>query len=158
VRQVGAGATQTPLLQVLPVGQTLPHAPQLFTSVSPSRSHPFAALPSQFRKPALHAKLHVELAQIADALARAGHTVPHPPQLLGSNAVLVHIAPHELSPLPQLIWHDPAEQTRPAPQAVPQAPQLALSVAKFAQYALAPVPQSERPGPHVVVQTPETHA
>ena len=47
--------SHAPPMQVSPPAQLAPHAPQLVTSVLTDRSQPFARLPSQSAKPALHA-------------------------------------------------------------------------------------------------------
>ena len=50
------------------------------------------------------------------------------PQLFASVCVLVHAPAHAVSPVTQTREHEPDEQTVPAPQTVPQWPQLALSL------------------------------
>jgi hypothetical protein len=53
-------------------------------------------------------------------------TVPHAPQLLGSEAVLTHASPQAVSPP----WQEqlPAEQAWPAPHFLRHMPQLLISV------------------------------
>ncbi|MBK6533450.1 MAG: hypothetical protein IPF99_28825, partial [Deltaproteobacteria bacterium] len=77
-------ASQVPAAQLPPeqaratwlVEHTKPQPPQWVTVVLKSTSHPLAALPSQLPNPALHAMPHVEPAQVAVALARAGQALP----------------------------------------------------------------------------------
>ena len=73
--------SQEPPTQLCDAGHVTPQPPQLplrFVLVS----QPFASLPSQFAKPALHEAIeHVPLAHVAVAFARE-HPTPHPPQLL----------------------------------------------------------------------------
>jgi hypothetical protein len=83
--------------------------------------------------PALQAvRKHPPPAQAAEPCVNA-QLLPQAPQLLGSNEVLVHRPPQAVSLPEQFAWQTPAMQDWPAPQALPQAPQLAASVAKFAQ-------------------------
>jgi hypothetical protein len=65
----------------------------------------------QSPKPAVQTKPQVPVAQAARALATVAQTVPQPPQLEGSVAVLVHARPQATSPAPQVTWHVPPEQT-----------------------------------------------
>jgi hypothetical protein len=60
-------------------------------------------------------------------------TVPHVPQLLGSVPVLVQVPLHLCWPVGQGIWHMPAEQVCPEPQAWPQVPQFCGSVDRSTQ-------------------------
>ncbi len=113
----------TPLATV----QTVPHAPQFETSAPMLTSQPLAALRSQSAKPALQVKPQVPEAQVDVALARAGQTVPHEPQLFGSVAVLVHEPEQLMSPVAQVTTHAPAEHTWPEAQRTPHMPQLLLS-------------------------------
>jgi hypothetical protein len=71
-------------------------------------------------------------AQAADPWANA-QPLPQVPQLLGSKEVLVHIPPQADSFPEQFAVQTPPMQDWPAPQVVPQAPQLEASVEKFAQ-------------------------
>src|SRR5438105_4498350 len=81
----------TPFVQLAPFAHTLPQPPQLFLSVLMLISQPLAAMPSQSRNPALHMPMpQVELLHAALALA-IEHTLLQPPQLPGSNLVLVHM-------------------------------------------------------------------
>ena len=54
---------------------------------------------------------------------------PQPPQLLGLLSVLTQLFPHAVRPGSQLTTHFDCEQTCPAGQTLPQAPQFLLSVA-----------------------------
>jgi hypothetical protein len=136
---------QVPLLQVLPLGHTMPQAPQLFTSLSRGLQEP----PQQ--------------------VAPAPHLVPQAPQLLGSVVVLMHTAPpmagHELGPTAgqpgsvMLPWqqveggkhgvmgamgvHTPLVHVLPLGHTVPHAPQLLASIVVLVQLP----PQQSAPGP-----------
>src|SRR5690242_10382521 len=117
-----------PLVQKVPIEQALPQAPQLFWSVRSDASQPLATLPSQSLKPLLQVIPHVPAAQTPFAFAWAAQAFAHMPQLAGSNCVLVQTPPQLVSPC----WHEsphlPIEQTLPIGQALPHAPQFALSV------------------------------
>ena len=64
----------------------VPHPPQLFGSVPAMKtSHPSIGMPLQSAKPVLHVYVHVGLLQPLVVFGRDGHTVPHPPQLFGSD-------------------------------------------------------------------------
>src|SRR5689334_11817535 len=68
-------------------GHTVPHAPQLFASLTTLTSQPFAADLSQSAKPDLQAAAQVKFAQLAVAFAGIGHVFPQPPQFITSTAV-----------------------------------------------------------------------
>jgi hypothetical protein len=92
-------------------GQTLLHAPQCATVEASETSHPSVRDELQSPKPAVQTKPQVPVAQAARALATVGQTVPQPPQLEGSVAVLVQARPQAMSPAPQVTWQEPPEQT-----------------------------------------------
>jgi len=78
-----------------------------------------------------------------------GHTIPHPPQLLGS------VAASTQAPPPQLIIgaaheQEPAWQTVPPVQTIPQPPQ-SVGVVRTSTHAFA---QSASGGVQLVVQVP----
>ena len=64
-----------PLVQLAPLGQAWPQAPQL-----PVFEAVFTQLPLQFVKPALQVKPQVPLVQVAVELPGAKHAVPQLPQ------------------------------------------------------------------------------
>ena len=71
------------------------------------------------------------------------HTVPHAPQLFGSNCVDVHPEGHSIAPNPQV--HAPAVHCARFGHIVPHAPQLLRSVIVFAQvvpHIIVPVGQA----------------
>lgn len=79
---------QTPLLQTCPEVQAIPHVPQCAPSVPRFTSHPLLASPSQSANPAEQlATVQAPALQAAVAFARL-HTLPHPPQLAGSELTL----------------------------------------------------------------------
>lgn len=63
-------------------GQAIPQAPQLL-GLPRFTSQPFADAPSQFANPVLHANPQTPPVQVWLAFARAGQTIPQPPQLVG---------------------------------------------------------------------------
>jgi hypothetical protein len=67
--------------------QTLPHDPQLFTSVRPSISQPVDEVESQLRKPEPHDRPQVDELQTDDEFGPETHTLPHAPQLFVSPEV-----------------------------------------------------------------------
>jgi hypothetical protein len=74
---------------VPPVAEhTFPHVLQLLTSICVLVSHPFARLPSQFLKPALHVMPHVPAAQVGEPFWLL-QIVPHPPQFVTDVPVFV---------------------------------------------------------------------
>ncbi len=73
---------QLPLVHVavpLAIVAHAAHEPQWAGSVLRLASQPFAGLPSQSAKPVLQLNPHAPAAHVADALARALHTMPQPP-------------------------------------------------------------------------------
>ncbi len=69
-------------------GHTTPHDPQLLALLDVLTSQPSAATALQSPKGATHANPHTLLVQFTTAFGRAGHVVPHAPQLLGLLDVL----------------------------------------------------------------------
>lgn len=105
-------------------------------------SQPFAALPSQLAKPALHeATPHAPAEQPAVPFSTAGQTLPQAPQLVTLDAVLVSqpSAPplQSLKGALQRIPQTPPPQTAAPfgapPQTLPQPPQFAGSNDVFVQ-------------------------
>lgn len=62
-----------------------------------------------------------------------GQTVPQPPQFMLSDEASMHRLVQRISPVGQLVLHAPLRQAVPGPQRWPQAPQLALSLARLVQ-------------------------
>jgi hypothetical protein len=155
--QLAKGAVQTkpqaPPLQVVVafarVGQTLPQAPQLLTSVLVFVSQPFVAFPSQSAKGAMQTKPQVPPLQVVVAFARVGQTVPQAPQLVTSVFVFVsQPLAARLSQLPKPELHVSITQ-RPlaqcaaatlgsAVQSVAQVPQCSALVCRFVSQPSSP--------------------
>jgi hypothetical protein len=91
-----------------------PHIPQFATATRVSTSQPFAGLPSQSAKPVLHRNEQTAALQTGDALARAGHAAPHPPQC---EALVRTLDSQPLAALPSQL-SKPASQTNPHADAV----------------------------------------
>lgn len=98
------------------------------------------------------------------------HVVPAPqafaqaPQFFGSDASLTQVPPQRESPAPQFAMHCPAVQTVAPVHALPQAPQLRLSVAVLVHALLQSVwlvPHAQLPEPqtspvlHALPQAPQ---
>lgn len=113
------------------VGQIRAQAPQLFGSILVSVQ---ALLHSM--NGSTQAKSQVPATHVGVALAGGMHTVSQPPQC----AVLVIKSTQEPSQAcvvpAQEVPHLPPAHTSPAPQALPQTPQLAVSEAKSTQAPL----------------------
>lgn len=74
------------------VVQLAPYVPSKYGKAAHElASQPFDATRSQSKKPVAHAKPHAPEPQKLTAFARAGHAMPHPPQLEGSSSVSVHM-------------------------------------------------------------------
>jgi hypothetical protein len=164
---VHAATLHTPLLHVelaFAAVHTFPQVPQLFTSVLLLISQPFAAMPSQFAKPAL---------QVATAHVPAVHegvpfavlqVSPQVPQLPTDVSVLVS-QPFVglLSQLPKPALQDATPHAPPTQaavplvvvHAVPQAPQFPTLVARLvSQPLLASLSQSPKPALQVKPHAP----
>lgn len=111
------------------------------------------ALPHLMR-PAVQLKPHCPEEQVACPPEGAVHAVPQAPQFNGSEPVATHWPLQLVVPLGQLRVQRPLEQTLPAPQARPHAPQLALSVCLLTQA----LPHRERPALQLGAHCPPTHA
>ena len=151
---------QTPALQAevaLGSAQVRPHAPQLAIVVWVLVSQPLAAVPSQSPKPAAHpTTVQTPAAQPPAATFGSAQTAPHPPQCAGLFAVLAQKAagadPQVARGEAQVVLHAPPEQTEPAAQARPQAPQLVLSErVSTSQPSAGLVLQSAKPAVQAVI-------
>src|SRR5581483_4391528 len=138
-------ALQVPIPHVLLVqtavalggAQVAPHAPQLATLVVVLVSQPSEATPLQSPKPVAHRRtVHPPPEQPLVATLASAQAWLHVPQLAGSIAVLaqycVEPEPQAVKGDAQVVVHAPAEHTCPAGQAIPHAPQLALSLWRLA--------------------------
>lgn len=110
------------------VGQTVPHAPQFFTS-------DFTSVHCEPQRivGCLHWKSQLPV-HTGVALAGAVHTVPHLPQLEVSLETFTH-DPLQLVCVPQSAVHFPVLHTVPGPQTVVQLPQCMLSDCRSIQLA-----------------------
>ncbi len=134
--------------------QVKPQAPQLLTLVS-AVSQPLPALPSQSPKPALHWNAQ-RPAQKGVALAGRAQALPQAPQFAGSLARSRQAPVQSVWPETQVATQAPAAQRCPAPQALPQAPQLALSAWVFtSQPFIALLSQLAKPWAHAPRAQPE---
>lgn len=149
-----AASTQTPVAHdslAFASAHATPHAPQSL-SVEIERSHPFAAIPSQFARPGSQLTIaHAPIAHVSLAYERA-HATPHAPQ---SESVRSDVS-HPLPTLPSqsahpgshaAIAHAPPLHAATAfagAQARPQPPQWSRLPAVSTHAA----PQSESPGSH----------
>ena len=148
------------------VGHTRPHAPHA-PAVSSEVSQPFDGSPSQSPKPGLHAIPHEPAAHVADALARAGHPRPQPPQCA---ALVRRLISHPFNsrrsqspnPVSHVVRHvldtHVALAFAPARHALPHAPQCAALTCVFTSHPFDTLPsQSPKPAAHVVPHTPRVH-
>jgi hypothetical protein len=126
------GEHTPPAHEAVPFGfvQLLPHPPQLDVLVFRLDSHPFAALPSQFAKPALHVGAHVPEAHVVAPFAFV-HVEPHVPQF--ARFVWVFVS----QPFPRLLSQFP----KPGSHAIEQAPSEQLAVPFALEHALPQLPQ-----------------
>jgi len=127
---------QVPAEHESPPVQALLQRPQWAADVRVSTSHPLAASPSQFAKPALQVKPQLPAAQVVAALGRAGQALLHAPQW----AVDVRVSTSQpFAALPSqfakpmehpVVPHTPAAHVALAPEGTghtrPQDPQCAV--------------------------------
>lgn len=105
---------QTPALQLVPEGQTLPQVPQ-FASVLRLVSHPFNGSLSQSPKPSLQAAT-TQLPPVQAIVAfGAEQTWPQLPQLLGSVSVSTGLQVPDSQQLPASQSKSPAHVVRHVP-------------------------------------------
>ncbi len=148
----------TPDWQTAPDGQACPHAPQFVTLVVRLTSQPSGARALQSPKFAAHVRtVHEPVAQPADDVLGRTHTWPQAPQLEVLLLVSTQAPAQLVSPAPQKRSHTPEMHTAPVEQTFAQVPQLAGSIAVFAQYWVAPVPQVVSGVAQVAVHDPDEH-
>jgi hypothetical protein len=142
-----------------PLAQAVPHAPQLETDVASAASQPLAAAPSQLPKPREHVSPQAPALHVASELDPLAQALPQRPQLPVAVVRLVSqplAATPSQSPKPTLHArrHAPAAQSgealAPVGHTVPQAPQLVTLVAVATQV----VPQRVVPAAQVSMQAP----
>jgi hypothetical protein len=161
-----APIAQVPELQIgvpLATLHAFPHAPQCNTDTLMFVSQPSAGLPSQLRKPALHAPIaHVLALQVAAALANE-HTLPHAPQFAALVRMSVSHPAMPGSQSPVLAGHIPIaqvplEQIAPLPgQRLAHIPQFATLFERFVSQPFA-ASLSQLPKPVVHTPRPQTPA
>jgi hypothetical protein len=164
------GVAHAPLMHERPPPHTTPHAPQFVLLFCVLVSQPFATLPSQLAKPALHeATVHMPDEHALLPLATAAQVVPQAPQLDTLDCVLVSqplaLLPSQL-PKPALqlamphapIVHEAAPLLGVA-QTVPHAPQLDRLLLRLTSQPLdATRSQSAKPELHESTRhAPDTH-
>ena len=105
---------------------TVPHAPQLVALPVMLVSQPLAMLPSQFDQPPVQVHAHELLAQVRVVCGYVAQITPQPEQLFGSEARFTQlpVAAQYVVPAGHELTQVPPEQTVPAPQTLPHAPQL----------------------------------
>jgi hypothetical protein len=125
--------------------QTLPHEPQLLTSLYVLISQPLLRLPSQFAQPALQLMPQLPVVHVALPLVEL-QTLPHEPQCCGSEAMLISqplaywLSQFAKPELQACSWHVPVAQATCAlgtVQSVLQLPQCAVSVIVLTSQPLA---------------------
>jgi len=145
---------QAVVVQALPPGQTLLHAPQLLGSLETAVSQPSAGLALQSAKPALQdTSVHVPFVQVAVAWAKL-QWLPQAPQLLTSVLRLTQVPLQAVWPEGHWLKHWPAWQEVPDAHTLLHAPQLLLSLLRFTQLP----EQMVWPVGQEVVQMPFTQA
>lgn len=135
-RQVPVEHETAVLLITAPVLQAVPQVPQLVAVLSASQ--PLRALPSHWPKPVAQVMLHIPSMQVGVPPVEE-QAIPQPPQWLTLLLVLTQPAPEAEQSVvapEQLATHAPDEQRVPAPQTVPQPPQLLLSDCRLTQMPL----------------------
>jgi len=143
----------TPPEHSQPLGQMLPHAPQLRLSVPSSASQPVAGSPSQSAKPLAHTEMQLPSSQatLVTLAPPVGHACPQPPQFCSSfevseQPVPQHVVPTQASPPAAAQLHAPSTQVSPSPHALPQAPQFDVSsLTSCSQPSLGSSLQSPKP-------------
>ena len=111
----------------------MPQPPQWLAVVFRFTSQPFVATPSQLPKPALQVNPHARAAQFVVALARAGHTLPHAPQLLTS-ALTGSSQP--------FVRRLPSQSAKPVAQVPVQAPPVQVGETWFVEHAMPQPPHA----------------
>jgi hypothetical protein len=124
---VHVNVVQTPALQLCPGLQTLPHAPQLLTSLFVLISQPSAGLRLQSWKPGLQDWMAQAPDWQAGVALLTEQTRPQPPQFLVSVWVFTQAPLHNVCPAEHDAAQEPAAQT-PLTHTRPHVPQFLGSV------------------------------
>ena len=141
--------------------QTVPQAPQFVALLTVLVSQPLAALPSQFAKPVLHVDVQALAAQPRAAFGYVAQITPQPPQLFGSEARFTQlpVAAQNVVPVEHELTQAPPEQTVPAAQTLPQAPQLLFVFSARSQPLAAEPSQLPQPALQLAMpHAPPVHA
>lgn len=151
-----------------PPPQTVPHVPQFVALTCVLISQPFAVLPSQFAKFAMHWIEHTLLEHRGVAFVAPGHDMPQPPQFAMSEDVAcsqpsVAFPLQLLKPGLQLSEHVALVHVGAAfgaaGQAFVQVPQCAAVLFSATSHPFVALPsQSAKPTAHVSEHTPALHA
>jgi len=131
--QTAVAVLQRPAVQLWPLAQTLPQAPQLLGSLVVLEQAPLHRTCPVGQLPPPEAQ--IPLIQTSPD----GQTWPHAPQLFGSLVVLVQVPLHRTCPvgqLPPLVAQTPLVQTSPDGQTWPHAPQFFGSLVVLVQVPL----------------------
>jgi hypothetical protein len=139
-------------MHTCPVGQVLPHRPQLVGDRFVLISHPFRAFMSQSPKPRAQVSPQRPAAQVAVALGPATHALRHTPQWFRSVCVSTS---QSLEAMPSqsarpaahvLVVQPPDSQRAPAPQAFMHRPQCVVLARVSVSQPLSAMPsQSAKP-------------
>lgn len=113
-----ATGRQVLLRHCVPPGQTRKQAPQLLLSVEVSKQKP-----PQFCRGGAQTVEHMPPTQDEPG----AHCRPHWPQLSGLESRLTQVPLQLVCPGPHIVRQEPATQTPPEPQEMPQPPQLLAS-------------------------------
>lgn len=163
----GHSGSHLPPRHTRPPAQAVPQAPQCARVVFRSVSQPSPTVPLQFPKPVPQVNPQDPPTHVTEALALAGHTVPHPPQCAVLAVVFVsQPLPRSVSqspkPAPQVKPHtppvQPTEALARAGHTVPHPPQCAVLVRVSVSQPVPSIPsQLPKPVRHAKPQVPEAH-
>src|SRR3972149_4952421 len=137
-------AEQAPTLQTCPVGQIVPHPPQLAGSVFVF-TQPSAP---QLVKPPSQVAPHLPASHVGRPFGTAGHCSAQSPQLSGSVLTARHETSHSLVPVPHTSSQAPSLHSAVPPtgelHSALQAPQFLGSAAASTSQPLAAFPSQSR--------------
>jgi len=122
------GQEHMPAAQVCPIGQAVPHEPQLALSLAVSTQVIAAPVPQTVRG-AVHATAQRPVVQVCPI----GQALPHMPQWVSLDCTSTHASPQRIWPVGHA--HAPAVQLCPPEHAIPHAPQFVGSVCVSVQVA-----------------------
>jgi hypothetical protein len=150
-----AGQAMQPQLEALLATQPMPGQ-----QLSP-RLPPMPNMPGTGSAQARPAPAHVQLPALQSG-ALPPHTVPHAPQFMGSDAVLMQVPPQHDCPAPQREPVEPhaqvpPEQTSPSAHALPSEPQFRGLVDRFTHWKRPPSFTQTSPSTHSP-KSPHAHS